>query len=224
MVIECKGHAECIQLAVIRLGKQHVILGYSWLLEHNPEINWETKEVRMTRCLTVHRTYRDELWAVWRNEKLAASILQQLHKGPPPSICATNLEEWHGNGGYNPADDNDLLYLCLDLDNDDNDEDELEEGDRILYTMFTLVEEIHAGSTDSQRLAEAHVRNSTPAGTEVLPWLWTSRMSSTGSLLTLCRKDRCGITPLNSFRMRSQPTARSTRSPHSNRRSSMPSL
>jgi hypothetical protein len=34
MVVDYKGHSEHIQLAVTRLGKQHVILGYSWLQKH----------------------------------------------------------------------------------------------------------------------------------------------------------------------------------------------
>jgi hypothetical protein len=42
--------------------------------------------------------------------------------------------------------------------------------DYILYTVFTPAEEICTGSTISQRLAEAHTRNSTPARMEVLPW------------------------------------------------------
>ena len=33
-----------------KLGKTEVILGMPWLVAHNPEINWETREVRMTRC------------------------------------------------------------------------------------------------------------------------------------------------------------------------------
>jgi len=33
------------------LGKTKVILGMPWLAAHNPEINWETGEVKMTRCL-----------------------------------------------------------------------------------------------------------------------------------------------------------------------------
>jgi len=33
-----------------KLGKTEVILGMPWLVAHNPEINWETGEVRMTRC------------------------------------------------------------------------------------------------------------------------------------------------------------------------------
>jgi hypothetical protein len=61
MVVDCKGHTERIQLAVTQLGKQYVILGYSWLQKHNPEINRETKEVRMTHCPTRCRTCRDEL-------------------------------------------------------------------------------------------------------------------------------------------------------------------
>ncbi|KAJ7903034.1 hypothetical protein B0H13DRAFT_2512652 [Mycena leptocephala] len=48
MVVDYKGHSERIQLAVTRLGKQHVILGYSWLQKHNLEINWETKELAAT--------------------------------------------------------------------------------------------------------------------------------------------------------------------------------
>jgi hypothetical protein len=31
MVVDYKGHSECIQLAVTWLGKQHIILGYSCL-------------------------------------------------------------------------------------------------------------------------------------------------------------------------------------------------
>jgi hypothetical protein len=50
MVVDYKGHTKCIQLAVTRLGKQHIILSYSWFQKHNLEINWETKEVQMMRC------------------------------------------------------------------------------------------------------------------------------------------------------------------------------
>jgi hypothetical protein len=156
MVVDYKGHSERIQLAITRLRKQYVILGYSWLLKHNPEIDWETKEVCMTRCPTGCRTCRDELQAVRWNEKLAASILQQLREGLAPSICAIDSEEWHGDDRYDPANDDDLPELCLDSEDDDDEEDDLEEGDRILYTVFVPVEEIRASSTVSQSLAEAY--------------------------------------------------------------------
>ena len=46
-----KGHVERIRMDVCNLEKTDVILGMPWLQVHNPEINWETGEVKMTRCL-----------------------------------------------------------------------------------------------------------------------------------------------------------------------------
>jgi hypothetical protein len=43
-------HSEHTQFTVTHLGKQSIILGYNWLHNHNPEINWQTKEVEMSRC------------------------------------------------------------------------------------------------------------------------------------------------------------------------------
>ena len=53
--VECnvfyKGHVKRMRMDVCDLGKTKVILGMPWLAAHNPEINWETGEVKMTRCL-----------------------------------------------------------------------------------------------------------------------------------------------------------------------------
>jgi len=52
--VECnmffKGHVERVRIDVCNLGKTEVILGMPWLAAHNPEINWEKGEVKMTRC------------------------------------------------------------------------------------------------------------------------------------------------------------------------------
>ena len=45
-----KGHVERVRMDVCELGKTDVILGIPWLAAHNPEIDWEKGEVRMTRC------------------------------------------------------------------------------------------------------------------------------------------------------------------------------
>ena len=45
-----RGHIERVRMDVCELGKTEVILGMPWLATHNPEINWETGEVRITRC------------------------------------------------------------------------------------------------------------------------------------------------------------------------------
>jgi len=45
-----KGHVERVRMDICDLGKTEVILGMPWLVAHNPEINWKTREVKMTRC------------------------------------------------------------------------------------------------------------------------------------------------------------------------------
>jgi len=45
-----KGHVKRIRMDICNLGKTDVILGMPWLQAYNPEINWETGEVKMTRC------------------------------------------------------------------------------------------------------------------------------------------------------------------------------
>jgi len=52
--VECnmffKGHVERVKMDVCNLGKTEVILGMPWLAAYNPEIDWEKREVKMTRC------------------------------------------------------------------------------------------------------------------------------------------------------------------------------
>jgi len=53
--VECnvyyKGLVERMRIDVCDLEKTEVILGMLWLATYNPKINWETGEVKMTRCL-----------------------------------------------------------------------------------------------------------------------------------------------------------------------------
>jgi len=49
-VVLCyKTHSERMLLAISELGKQSLILGYDWLKDHNPKIDWEKREVEITR-------------------------------------------------------------------------------------------------------------------------------------------------------------------------------
>jgi len=45
-----KGYVERARMDVCNLGKTEVILGMPWLAAHNPEIDWEKEEVKMTHC------------------------------------------------------------------------------------------------------------------------------------------------------------------------------
>ena len=44
-----KGHVKRMRMDVCDLEKTEIILGMPWLAAHNPEINWETGEVKMMR-------------------------------------------------------------------------------------------------------------------------------------------------------------------------------
>ena len=48
VILHYEGHMERTSFTVTSLGKQDIILGFTWLQEHNPEINWWTWEVAMS--------------------------------------------------------------------------------------------------------------------------------------------------------------------------------
>jgi len=50
VVLWYKTHSERMLLAISGLEKQNLILGYDWLKDHNPKIDWEKGEVKITRC------------------------------------------------------------------------------------------------------------------------------------------------------------------------------
>ena len=49
-----KNYIERIRMNVCNLWRTDIILGMPWLQAYNPEINWKTGEVRMTRCLLIY--------------------------------------------------------------------------------------------------------------------------------------------------------------------------
>jgi len=51
VLLRYKTHSKRMLLAVSGLGKHSLILGYNWLKDHNPKVDWEKGEVEMTRCL-----------------------------------------------------------------------------------------------------------------------------------------------------------------------------
>jgi len=55
-----EGHVERTRIDMCKLGRTKIILGMPWLAAHNPEIDWEKGEVKMTRC---------PLWCAQSREK-----------------------------------------------------------------------------------------------------------------------------------------------------------
>jgi len=50
ILLHYKTYSERMLLAISGLGKQSLILGYNWLKDHNPKIDWEKGKVEMTCC------------------------------------------------------------------------------------------------------------------------------------------------------------------------------
>jgi hypothetical protein len=50
IILNYKGHFQCAIFAVTAIRQEDVILELPWLREHNPEIDWRTEEVKMSRC------------------------------------------------------------------------------------------------------------------------------------------------------------------------------
>jgi len=96
-----KTHSERMFLAISRLGKQSLILGYNWLKDHNPKVDWEKGEVEMIHCplqceggcaLWKEQTHqkRTELQALRLCHDRPAPLFQEELelKETPPQTCS----------------------------------------------------------------------------------------------------------------------------------------
>ena len=50
ITVDFLGHREELHAEVTNLGKNSLILGYTWLRKHNPTIDWEKGTVKFNRC------------------------------------------------------------------------------------------------------------------------------------------------------------------------------
>ena len=48
--IKINSHKEQLEAAVTDLNRMDMFLGHSWLVKHNPEVNWKNRTIRFTRC------------------------------------------------------------------------------------------------------------------------------------------------------------------------------
>jgi hypothetical protein len=156
VILRYEQHSERTQLAVTHLGKQSLILGYNWLRNHNPEINWQTKDVKMSRCPVQCSTCRVEDKRDAKMQKSMTSQINACRSGAFPTM----VEEDEDESPHVNADETDeeAQDTCPALD-----DVTIEEGDHVFMTMVHLVDPQHfvrASSTVSRRLAEAFANNS----------------------------------------------------------------
>src|SRR3981189_66218 len=93
VILRYKGHAERTQLAVTSLGKQTMILGFTWLREHNPEIDWQTKEVWMSRCLPQCSTCRAKAKVKRQAARVATVQIHACRAGSFPVLIEEIVDE-----------------------------------------------------------------------------------------------------------------------------------
>jgi len=55
LIIQYKGHLERVTFHITSISWMTIILSQTWLMDHNPEINWCTGEVTMTHCSSLCR-------------------------------------------------------------------------------------------------------------------------------------------------------------------------
>ena len=48
LIVQYKGHKSQSKFYVSSVGHKAIVLGHTWLAEHNPDINWRTGEVKLT--------------------------------------------------------------------------------------------------------------------------------------------------------------------------------
>ena len=80
-----------------KLGKKEIFLGYTWLIKHNPEINWVSKRVEMTQCPT------SKCGPVERHEN-AKWLLGPVSPERAPMDPTVSMVEQEVQTSYDPAD------------------------------------------------------------------------------------------------------------------------
>ena len=48
--IKIQDHEETMELTVADIGKKDIFIGHDWLQHHNPEIDWQDKKIKFSRC------------------------------------------------------------------------------------------------------------------------------------------------------------------------------
>jgi predicted aspartyl protease len=159
LLLRYNGHSKRALFCVTGLGRQNLILGHTWLKDHNPEVDWRTGKVEMSRCsLRCCNGCRTEAREERQILKREATSINACHSGSFPATVEDADEE--------EEVDDQLTASDIPFD--------IEDGDRVWATgLIPEAQYIQASSTISQQLAESFARN-----TEAHPTLPTGRSGS----------------------------------------------
>jgi len=81
-ILHVNGHAKRVNFAITNLSKQNLIPGFLWLQEHNPEINWQTQKITMSRCSDRCHTCQAEICDEQKELQKEEQCLRACRAGP----------------------------------------------------------------------------------------------------------------------------------------------
>jgi len=126
--IKIGDHVETATFAVTDTGRDKVILGYSWLCRHNPNIDWKAKKLLFNCCPSQCSISQE-----WENKE--EEMIQGIE-------CVE--DDW-------------LEDMAMQEDDDDEKED-LEEGERLMMLPKGIDHFICTKATISQQIAEKEAK------------------------------------------------------------------
>jgi hypothetical protein len=127
IILHYENHLEYTPLAITCLWKQSLILGYNWLQNHNPEINWQTKDVKMSHCPLQYSTCRaeDKCEAkIWQTSQINACwsgafptmIEEDEDESPHMNMDETDEEAQDTGPAFDDNLDSDVIDFTIEKD------------------------------------------------------------------------------------------------------------
>ena len=92
-ILQYNGHMEHMSFMVTNLGKQDIILRFTWLQEDNPEIDWQTWKVVMSWCPDKCHTCRTDVQKQRQEQQKVDCLVQVCCSGPHPLLLEEESEE-----------------------------------------------------------------------------------------------------------------------------------
>jgi len=124
-------HVETTTFAITNTGRDKVILGYSWLCRHNPNVDWRAGKLLFNRCPSQCSTPQE-----WESED--EELMHGIEHAEDDVTEEAEIEE----DGF--VEESDRKYL--------------EEGERLMMLPDSLDHFICAKATISQQIAEKEVK------------------------------------------------------------------
>jgi len=125
LALNINGRNSAIKLLVTGLGKERIILGFPWLNEQNPNINWKTGTLSWREPTERRFFFNDKnLHPLQLARKLARQTMNPAYEETRlrTTITEEDDEERHLNSTQNPLDDTEFSILISTITGDtDND-------------------------------------------------------------------------------------------------------